>query len=144
LKDEYLALLNQRRTSIKQNWEEYNSQKVEIVEEDEKPFTEGLIVHVDQLHPKCPKTTAIALLETSGIQIAFMNTKKKGLSSTHIRLKDAEDAVVICQYFDTHPTVQETEKDKTGKLQETKTFDCLKLRVLTGKIAVYNVNYYKN
>jgi hypothetical protein len=112
-------------------WEEYNNQKMEIVE-DEKPYTEGLIVHVDQLHPKCPKTAAISLLETSGVKIAFMNTKKKGLSSTHIRLKDPKDAIAICQYFDTHPTVQETEKDIVGKQQETKTFDCLKLRVLTG------------
>lgn len=128
-------MLNQRRASTKKLWEEYNTSKIETVEKDEKPYTEGLIVHVDQLHPKCPKTTAIALLETSGVQIAFMNTKKKGLMSTHIRLKDANDAIAICQYFDTHPTVQENEKDKTGKQLETKVFDCLKLRVLTGKLS---------
>jgi ribosomal protein L14E/L6E/L27E len=134
LKDEYLALLGQRRASTKQLWEKYNNDKMEM--KDEKPYAEGLIVHVDQLDPKCPKTTAIALLETSGIEIAFMNAKKKGLTSTYIRLKDAKDAIAICRYFDTYPTVQENEKDKTGKRLETKTFECLKLRVLTGNYCI--------
>lgn len=123
LKDEYVELLAERKAYATKLWEEY-----------EKPFTEGLVVFVDGLHPQCPKTTAIALLQTSGIQIAFMNIKKKGLASTHIRLNTPEDALKICDYFNTHNIVQETEKDTVGKEHETKTPDCLKLQLLQGTL----------
>ncbi|KAI8087685.1 uncharacterized protein B0P05DRAFT_635404 [Gilbertella persicaria] len=146
LKDEYVALLNEKKTAVKRAWDEYNQDQQQKEEgKTSKPYTEGLIVYVDSLHPQSPKTTAMALLETSGIKIAFMNTKKKGLTGTHIRLNHAKDAQKICEYFDTHPVVQETEKDKIGKIQETKTVDCIKCRVLTGsEEAIYwendNVN----
>lgn len=109
---------------------------VEVEEKEkveEKGYTEGLIVFVENLHPASPKTTAIALLETSGVSIAFMNVKKKGLTTTHIRLKSPEDAKAITEYFTQHHIVQETDKDKTGKEMDTQTFDCIKLRVITGK-----------
>ncbi|KAI8638901.1 hypothetical protein BD408DRAFT_350956 [Parasitella parasitica] len=135
LKDEYLILLTERKTYVTSLWNEYQKEGTEEnmeQEVDEKPFLEGLIVFVDCLHPQCPKTVAIALLQTSGVQIAFMNVKKKGLTSTHIRLKTAEDAIRICDYFSTHHIIQETEKDTTGKEQGSRTTDCLRLRRIQG------------
>jgi hypothetical protein len=135
LKDEYVKLLAERKAYVTDLWTKYANEEIqEDVEEEvaEKPFTEGLIAFVDGLHPQCPKTVAVALLQTSGIQIAFMNIKKKGLTSTHIRLYTPEDAIKICDYFSTRHIVQETEKDKVGKEQESKTFDCLRLRLLQG------------
>lgn len=137
LKDEYVKLLTERKAYVTDLWKKYENEEIEEdVEEQvmEKPFTEGLIVFVDGLHPQCPKTVAVALLQTSGVQLAFMNIKKKGLTSTHIRLNTPEDAIKICDYFSAHHIVQETEKDKIGKEQGGKTFDCLRLRLLQGKI----------
>ncbi|KAL9539506.1 hypothetical protein MBANPS3_010216 [Mucor bainieri] len=147
LKDEYLNLLAERKAYATDLWTKYESseQVEEEIEEqiDEKPFTEGLIVFVDALHPQCPKTVAVELLQTSGVQLAFMHPKKKGLSSTHIRLNTPEDAIKICNYFDTHYIVQETEKDKVGKAQESKTFACLKLKLLQGSAEeIYWENEY--
>ncbi|CEP11816.1 hypothetical protein [Parasitella parasitica] len=135
LKDKYMRLLSERKAYATKLWNEYQKEKKEqnIEQEiEEKPFTEGLIVFVDGLHPQCSKTVATALLQTSGVQIAFMNTKKKGLPSTHIRLKTPEDSIRICDYFSTHHIIQETEKDTAGKEQESKTADCLKLRLIQG------------
>ncbi|OBZ81359.1 La-related protein 6C [Choanephora cucurbitarum] len=131
LKEEYVALLNQKKIATKRLWDEYN-QGQQVEGEEEESFTKGLIVHVDGLHPQAPKTTALTLLETSGVKIAFMNQKKKGLTATHIRLDRPEDAQKICQFFDVHAIVQETEKDSQGKEQETKTSECIRLRILTG------------
>ncbi|KAI8358547.1 hypothetical protein BD560DRAFT_455763 [Blakeslea trispora] len=135
LKEEYVALLNQKRIARKRLWDEYNQAQQKEEEEEEVPaesYVKGLIVHVDGLHPQAPKTTATALLETSGVKVAFMNQKKKGLTATHIRLHQPEDAQKLCQFFDVNPIVQETEKDKEGKVQETKSSDCIRLRILTG------------
>lgn len=113
--------------------------------EEEKPYEEGIIVFVDGLYPQSTRATATTLLQTSGVTIAFMNIKKKGLSTTHIRLKSPEDAKKICDYFNQeHFTVQETEKDTAGKQQESKTCDCLKLRLITGtEEEVYWENEFK-
>lgn len=136
-KDQYLELQSKRKREIKELWdkfyEEYPDGEYAPEKKPKKMFEEGIIVFVDGLHPQCAKTTALALLQTSGVKIEFMQAKKKGLGTTYIRLKTPEDAKKICEYFDKHPTVQETGKDTTGKEQETKTFDCLKLRLLTGK-----------
>lgn len=141
-KDEYVELLGKRKQEIKQLWdnfyEEYPDGEYVQEKKVKKNYEEGIVVFVDGLHPQCSKTTAIALLQTSGVNIEFMNIKKKGLATTYIRLKSPEDAQKICEYFDVHPTVQETAKDTTGLEQETKTYDCLKLRVLTGKIICMN------
>ncbi|EPB87113.1 hypothetical protein HMPREF1544_06039 [Mucor circinelloides 1006PhL] len=147
LKDEYLKLLAERKAYATNLWTKYeNSEQVEQdVEEEieEKPFTEGLIVFVDGLHPQCPKTVAVALLQTSGVELAFMHPKKKGLSSTHIRLNTADDALRICDYFNTHHIVQETEKDKVGKEQDSRTSACLKLKLLQGSAEeIYWENEY--
>ncbi|GAN02342.1 hypothetical protein MAM1_0020d01785 [Mucor ambiguus] len=147
LKDEYLNLLAERKAYVTDLWTTYESgeqAEAEMEEEvDEKPFTEGLIVFVDGLHPQCPKTAAVELLQTSGVQLAFMHPKKKGLSSTHIRLNTPEDAFKICNYFDTHHIVQETEKDKVGNAQDSKTSACLKLKLLQGSAEeIYWENEY--
>ncbi|KAK4515981.1 glucose repression mediator protein [Mucor velutinosus] len=148
LKDGYLNLLAERKAYVTDLWTKYESGEQvqeEIDEEvDEKPFTEGLIVFVDGLHPQCPKTIAIELLQTSGVQLAFMHPKKKGLSSTHIRLNTAEDAIKICNYFDTHYIVQEDEKDRVGNAQGSKTSASLKLKLLQGSAEeIYWENEYR-
>lgn len=141
-----MKLLAERKAYATNLWTKYeNSEQVEQdVEEEieEKPFTEGLIVFVDGLHPQCPKTVAVALLQTSGVELAFMHPKKKGLSSTHIRLNTADDALRICDYFNTHHIVQETEKDKVGKEQDSRTSACLKLKLLQGRRCIYTRSVY--
>lgn len=136
-------MLAERKAYVTELWTKYESseQAEEDVEEEigEKPFTEGLIVFVDGLHPQCPKTVAVELLQTSGVQLAFMHPKKKGLSSTHIRLNTHGDAIRICDYFDTHHIVQETEKDKVGNAQDSKTPASLKLVLLRGMRSMHPV-----
>ncbi|KAI9487129.1 MAG: hypothetical protein EXX96DRAFT_474925 [Benjaminiella poitrasii] len=147
MRDEYVALLNKRKKDYKQVWDEYNEEhkeelnkktkimidKQEEEEEQEDNSETGTIVFVDGLHPKCPKTTAIALLETSTVKIEYMSPKKKGLTSAYVRLGSSEDAKKICNYFmQQHHVIQQDEKDKTGQKQETRTSDCIRLRILTG------------
>lgn len=139
-------MIEDRKKALKKLWDDfyqeypdghYEQEYHEPEKKAEKAFEEGLIVFVNGLHPQCARTTATALLQTSGVDIAFMNNKKKGLPTVHIRLKNQEDAKKICDYFEKHPIVQETGKDSVGKEQETKTMDCLKLRLLAGKHTNY-------
>ncbi|KAG2208152.1 hypothetical protein INT47_010514 [Mucor saturninus] len=140
-KDEYLHVLEERKAALKKLWEDYHQQYPEgqgdeayhQEAQEEKGYEEGLVVFVDGLHPQCARTTATALLQTSGVEIAFMNTKKKGLQTVHVRLKNREDAQKLCAYFDQHPIMQETGQDTVGKEQASKTRDCLRLRILEGK-----------
>lgn len=139
-KDEYLLVLEERKAALKKLWDDYHQQYPDGQDEEayyqeaekEKGYEEGLVVFVDGLHPQCARTTATALLQTSGVEIAFMNTKKKGLQTVHVRLKDVDDAKKLCEYFDQHHIIQETGQDTVGKEQATKTRDCLKLRLLEG------------
>ncbi|GAA5797853.1 hypothetical protein EDC94DRAFT_385647 [Helicostylum pulchrum] len=135
-KDEYVNLLSTRKREIKQLWDDFYEKYPEgeffPEKKAKKMFEEGLVVFVDGLHPQCAKTAASTLLQTSGVDIAFMHNKKKGLASTHIRLKTPEDSKKICQYFGKNHLVQGSAKDVIGKEHDTKTFDCLKLRLLKG------------
>lgn len=132
-----MNLLAERKAYATDLWAKYEIG--ELVEDEikddiqEKPFTEGLIVFVDGLHPQCPKTVAVELLQSSGVQLAFMHPKKKGISSTHIRLNTPDDAIKICDYFDANHIVQANEKDKVGDAQDSRTSACLKLKLLQGR-----------
>lgn len=134
-------MIEERKSALKKLWDDFYSkypdghyeQEYHPVEEKmEKTYEEGLVVFVNGLHPQCARTTATTLLQTSGVNIAFMNTKKKGLQTVHIRLKNQEDAKKICDYFDQHHIVQETSQDTVGKEQEMKSRDCLNFRLLAG------------
>ncbi|ORE01704.1 hypothetical protein BCV72DRAFT_309775 [Rhizopus microsporus var. microsporus] len=138
-KEDYLKRFEERKQWIQSLWQEYNnkqqqenSSKMEL-DKEETTFKKGVIVFVDHLDPKCSKTTAIELLQTSGVSIAFMTPKKKGLTSVHIRLESPEDAQRMCDYFENHPTIQENEQDKVGKASKEHSAETLKLRVLKGK-----------
>lgn len=142
-KDQYLQLLNERKQHVKSLWDKYKQEEekdqtsldVETpANVNELGYKKGIIVHVDNLHPNAPKTIAIKLLEQSGISIAFMTPKKKGLTSVHIRLGTPEDAIRICEYFDANFVIQETEKDTTGEKTPEKTSECLRLRIIKGTL----------
>lgn len=125
--------MENQKNHIKELWNEFYAEYPEGNYDEKKAYTEGIIVFVDGLHLQCAKTTAIKLLQDrSNIKIDFMNTKKKGLSSTYIRLNNSNDAKEICNYFNTHHIIQETGQDVIGKEQEIHTFDCLKLRIIQG------------
>ncbi|CAO3697160.1 unnamed protein product [Rhizopus stolonifer] len=124
---EYLALYEERKEHIKWLWRE-NTRKG-----NESITNKGIIAFVQNLHPKCPKTTATELLQTSGVHITYMTNKKKGLDSVHVRLENPEEAQKLEAYFKEHPTIQETEKDKIGKASENHGIDTLKVRILQGK-----------
>jgi hypothetical protein len=134
LKDEYTHLLANKKRDIKQLWDDFYQQYPdgEITAKKTKLYQEGITVFVDNLHLQSPKTNAITLLQSrTGIDIAFMNMKKKGLGSTHVRLKTPEDASKLCDYFNTHFIVQESGKDTVGKEEQTR--NCIKARLITGK-----------
>ncbi|KAI7901904.1 uncharacterized protein BX663DRAFT_512782 [Cokeromyces recurvatus] len=140
LKEEYVELLEERKGYFKRVWDEYNAEENKEEEEESnkkadikvKDHRTGTIVFVDGLHPKSPKTIAISLLETSNIKIEYMSPKKKGLTSVYIRLRNNEDATQICDYFMQHHfIIQQDEKDTKGEEQESRTNECIKLRLLT-------------
>lgn len=134
-KEEYLKVMASCKENVKKLWDDFYTEYPDghYVPPQSKPYREGIIVFVDGLHLQSSKTSAIKLLQISGVNIEFMNTKKKGLSSTHIRLKDADDARKICHYFTQHHVVQETGQDTTGQEKDAPSFDCLKLRIIGGK-----------
>ncbi|CAO3632433.1 unnamed protein product [Mucor hiemalis] len=133
-KEEYLQVMERCKENTKQLWDDFYTEYPDGNYEPpaSKSYTEGIIVFVDGLHLQCSKTIATKLLETSGFKIEFMNIKKKGLSSTHIRLSDPDNARKMCDYFTQHHVVQETGQDTNGQERDTHTFDCLKLRVIRG------------
>ncbi|KAG1147654.1 hypothetical protein G6F37_005508 [Rhizopus arrhizus] len=144
-KDEYLKRFDERKKMIRELWQEHENKRrqEEAVEQNETKrskgekdntveYQKGVIVFVDNLHPGCSKTTVAQLLKTSGVSVAYVTPKKRGLPSVHVRLNNSEDAQKLQAYFEEHPTIQETEKDTVGKSSDKHGTDTLKLRILQG------------
>ncbi|KAI9282761.1 hypothetical protein BY458DRAFT_497296 [Sporodiniella umbellata] len=143
---EYLKHQEKQKERIKYLWRQdyHKDEKTKNKTNDEgfakKPklessltFKKGVIALVQNIHPNSSKTTAIELLQTSGVQIEFMANKKKGLDRAHVRLGNSEDAQQLEEYFQGNPTIQETEKDKIGTASAEHDISTLKVRVLQGR-----------
>lgn len=114
--------------------EENERKRSKVEKENTVEYQKGVIVFVDNLHPGCSKTTVAQLLKTSGVSVAYVTPKKRGLPSVHVRLNHSEDAQKLQAYFEEHPTIQETEKDIVGKSTDKHGTDTLKLRILQGML----------